>query len=432
MKPPFPPLASRLLFALFAITASILAQAQSRRPAWTTSGVNGSPEPPYPYVSERVFPHLTFDGVVELALAPGSDLIYLMELKGRVYSFANQNDTTQTNLLVDLKQLHPEMAAAYGMAFHPKFQENGYIYICYVIKDGVPDGTRVSRFTVEKSNPPRVDLKSEVVLLTFLSGGHNGGCLRFGPDGYLYISTGDAANPDPPDILNTGQDISDLLSSVLCIDVDHTENGKAYAIPASNPFVKTPGARPEVWAYGLRNPWKMSFDPFTGALWIGDVGWELWEIVYKGQRGGNYGWSLMEGPKQVVKPEGKRGPTPVLPPVMIHPHSEAASITAGHVYRGSRLKELRGAFIYGDWETGKIWALRDGVAPVQSREQIDTPYRIICFGEYPDGDQFFATWGEGTLHRLIPNPDAGQPSKFPHKLSETGIFSSVKEQTPAT
>ena len=132
----------------------------------------------------------------------------------------------------------------------------------------------------------------------------------------LYIWTGDGVGPDPPDTFNTGQDISDLLSSILRIDVDHESDGKGYSIPRDNPFINTPGARPEVWAYGLRNPWRMSVDLKTGDVWAADVGWELWEMVYRVERGGNYGWSIMEGSRQQIKPNGKRGPTPILPPTL--------------------------------------------------------------------------------------------------------------------
>ena len=196
-------------------------------------------------------------------------------------------------------------------------------------------------FPRHDTDPPRCDPKSEKVLITWLAGGHNGGDLHFGNDGYLYISTGDGASPNPPDRSNTGQDISDLLSSILRIDVDHEDKDRPYAIPADNPFIKTPKARPEVWAYGFRNPWRMSFDRPTGDLWVGDVGWELWEMIYRVKRGGNYGWSVMEGP-QAVRPESKRGPTPILPPNLAFPHTEAASITGGYVYRGNKLKELQG------------------------------------------------------------------------------------------
>src|SRR4029077_8317732 len=150
--------------------------------------------------------------------------------------------------------------------------------------------------------------------------------IRFGPEGYLYISTGDGAGPDPPDPLNTGQDISDVLSSILRIDVGQADNGKAYRIPSDNPFISTPGAHPEVWAYGLRNPWRMSFDRKTGDLWVGDVGWELWEMVHKPTKGSNHGWSIVEA-RQRVTPTWPQGPTPIRPPVIELDHSLAASVT---------------------------------------------------------------------------------------------------------
>ncbi|MEW6159857.1 MAG: PQQ-dependent sugar dehydrogenase, partial [Verrucomicrobiota bacterium] len=291
--------------------------------------------------------------------------------------------------------------------------------------DGLPDGSRVSRFTVSRSDPPRVDPGSEQILITWLSGGHNGGCLKFGPEGCLYICTGDAAGPNPPDPLNTGQDVSDLLSSILRIDVDATDPGKSYRVPADNPLVGVKDARPEIWAYGFRNPWKMSFDRKTGALWTADVGWELWELVYRVEKGGNYGWSIVEG-AQPVKPNGQRGPTPILPPTAAHPHSEAASITGGYVYRGRKFKELIGAYIYGDWATGKIWALRHDGSKVESiRELVTTPLQIISFAEDEAGELLVMDYA-GTIHELELNPAPDTSETFPKRLSATGLFNSVE------
>jgi putative heme-binding domain-containing protein len=324
--------------------------------------------------------------------------------------------------------------AVYGLAFHPQFAKNRFCYICYTLdskKGGeqLPDGSRVSRFRVSDADPPRCDPASEKVLITWLAGGHNGGDLHFGPDGYLYISTGDGASPNPPDALDTGQDISDLLSSILRIDVDHEGPGRPYRVPPDNPFVNTPKARPEVWAYGLRNPWRMGFDRVTGDLWVGDVGWEKWEMIYRVTRGGNYGWSVMEGP-QPVRPESRRGPTPILPPALAFPHTEAASITGGYVYRGKRLKELVGTYVCGDWVTRKLWGTRfDGDKVVWHKELAQGTQRIVAFGEDHAGELYFVNYDEvGTLHRLVPNEKARehQPD-FPRKLSETGLFTSVKD-----
>jgi putative heme-binding domain-containing protein len=285
----------------------------------------------------------------------------------------------------------------------------------------------VSRFTVRDTQPPTIDPKSEKIIITWQSGGHNGCSLQFGPDGFLYISTGDGTSPSPPDGLNTGQDISDLLSSVLRIDVDRAAGGKAYRVPADNPFVKLKGARPEVWAYGFRNPWRMSFDKKTGDLWLGDVGWEKMEMIFKVLSGGNYGWSVTEG-SQPVKPNDPRGPTPILAPSAEHPHSEACSITGGFVYHGRRLKGLAGAYVYGDYITGKIWGLRE--RENWHRELTDTTISIICFCPDAKGELYVVDH-LGPIYRLAENPAAANPNPFPRKLSETGLFADIKKLKPA-
>ncbi|HZY84688.1 MAG TPA: PQQ-dependent sugar dehydrogenase, partial [Gemmataceae bacterium] len=416
------------------------------RVPWTTSRVSGSPDPPPPYRVERVFPKLTFKNPTLITSAPGTDRLFVGEQAGKLYSFRPAPEPAKADLFLDLttelkswdtKGKVRGIDAVYGLTFHPRFAQNRYCYVCYVLaaKDGsqLPEGTRVSRFRVTDADPPRCDPKSEQILLTWLAGGHNGGCLKFGPDGCLYISTGDAANPNPPDALDTGQDVSDLLSSILRIDVDRADAGKKYAVPKDNPFVKTPGARPEIWAYGFRNPWKMSFDRQTGDLWVGDVGWELWEMVYRVKRGGNYGWSVMEG-RQQVRPGAKRGPTPILPPTLDFPHTEAASITGGFVYRGKRLKELAGSYVCGDWVTGRLWGTRfDGDRVVSHREIAQSPLHIVAFGEDNAGELYFMSYADaGAVHRLVPNEAAkAATTKFPRRLSETGLFASVKDHMPA-
>jgi putative heme-binding domain-containing protein len=417
-----------------------------QRVPWTTSRVTGSPDPPPPYRVERVFPKLTFKNPTLITSAPGTDRLFVGEQAGKLYSFRPSPEPTKADLFLDLttelktwdtKGKVRGIEGLYGLAFHPRFAKNRYCYVCYVLaaKDGsqLPDGSRVSRFRVTDADPPRCDPKSEKILITWLAGGHNGGCLKFGPDGCLYISTGDAANPNPPDALDTGQDLSDLLSSILRIEVDREDAGKHYAVPKDNPFVKTPGARPEIWAYGFRNPWKMSFDRQTGDLWVGDVGWELWEMVYRVKRGGNYGWSVMEG-RQQVRPGAKRGPTPILPPTLDFPHTEAASITGGFVYRGKRLKDLTGCYVCGDWVTGRLWGTRfDGDKIVAHREIAQSPLHIVAFAEDNDAELYFMSYADdGAIHRLVVNEAAKTATtKFPRRLSETGLFASVKDHRPA-
>jgi putative heme-binding domain-containing protein len=427
------------------------ANASIVRVPWTTSRVTGTPEPPPPYDVQRVYPKLSFKNPVDIAFASGTGRAFVVEQYGKIFSFPYDTKADKADLLVDLAELEkPEMArlpncagydSTYGLTFHPNFQKNHYCYICYTFKFNLPEGTprtkntnhgtRVSRFTVSQTDPPTIDTKSERILLSWFAGGHNGGCIKFGPDGYLYISSGDGADPDPPDLYNTGQDISDLMSSVLRIDVDHAGNGKPYSIPSDNPFVHTPGAAPEVWCYGLRNPWRMSFDSKTGNLWIGDVGWELWESIHCGKPGANFGWSIMEGPNP-VRPNDAPGPTPITPPQIALNHSEAASLTGGIVYRGKKLPGLEGYYVFGDWAVRRLWAAKcegDKVEP--HREFALTDQRIVAFGEDFDHEMVYLDHEGGGLWQLVPNPAAYEPSTFPRKLSESGLFTSTKDQAPA-
>ncbi len=415
-----------------------------RRVAWTTSKIRGTPEPPPPYKIVRSFPKLTFTNPLHLTTAPGSNRFFVCEQAGKIFSFPIDDNVARADLVIDLaKELQSwdktKVRGAgdlYALAFHPQFAKNRYCYVCYILngkgRDQLPDGSRIARFTVSDTEPPRIDPKSEKVIFTWLAGGHNGCDLHFGPDGFLYISTGDGANPNPPDGLDAGQDVGTLLSKILRIDVDRAENGKAYAIPPDNPFVKTPGARPEIWAYGFRNPWRMSFDRQTGDLWVGDVGWEQWEMIYRVQKGGNYGWSVMEG-NQDVRPESKRGPTPILPPTLAFPHTEAASITGGYVYRGKRLKELAGVYLCGDWVTRKVWGTRfDGDKIVWHKELAAGKERVVAFGEDHDHEIYIVNHDlKGSIHRLEPNAAKDFSATFPKKLSETGLFASVKDHAVA-
>jgi uncharacterized repeat protein (TIGR03806 family) len=415
-----------------AASANAQSPARSGRTPWTTSRFAGTPDPPPPYEAVPAFPKLTFDRPVLLGFVPGTDQLVVGEVGGKVVTFNNDPGVDRVEVALNLSTARPGMAALYGLAFHPRFEANGYVYICYVTRNDIPDGSRVSRFKARKADPLAIDPMSEEIVLTFPSGGHNAGCLVFGPDGYLYISTGDAAAPSPPDPLKTGQDISDLLSSILRIDVDHKDPGKAYRVPADNPFVATQGARPEVWAYGLRNPWRMSFDRERGDLWVGDVGWELWEMIHLVRAGSNCGWAAVEG-HQPVLVEAKRGPTPVIPPVIEHPHSEAASITGGYVYRGRKLDALRGVYVYGDYQSGKVWGLRhDGRAVTWRGELADSGLRLVSFGEDRDGEIYLVEHERTNgIYRLAPRSSVVDRPAFPRKLSETGLFASTRDQTPA-
>jgi uncharacterized repeat protein (TIGR03806 family) len=417
-----------------------------RRVPWTTSKVKGSPEPPPPYRTENAFPKLPpFEEPLDLTYAPGSDRLFVAGRWGKLWSFVNRPDVARADLALELKDKDGKKQVLYAFTLHPKFKDNGFVYVTYVpdgSKEGIPDGTRVSRFTA-KGSPPVIDRASEKVIFTWPNGGHNGGCLKFGPDGMLYIVTGDGSGI--ADQLNIGQDLSSIHAKLLRIDVDHPDQGKAYGIPKDNPFVTTPGARPEVYAYGLRQLWRFSFDRATGDCWGGEVGQDLWEMVYKIQKGGNYGWSVQEG-THPFRPERKKGPTPILNPVVEHPHSDFRSITGGFVYHGKRLPNLEGAYIYGDFDTGRIWmyyshwqvhkvpggGFTKPNFETMHRELARTTYRIVGWGEDAAGEIYFCDFTGGGIHRLVKAPPAAAPqADFPRKLSETGIFASTKDHKVA-
>lgn len=419
-------------------TPTTSAPTNAVRAAWTTSRVVGTPEPPLPYKTVRAFEKLVFKNPTVLAMTSSSQRLFVCEQQGNIFSFPENDQTAdKADLVINLKkQLRSipsdskfsNMGELYGLAFHPQFEQNRFAYICYTVNsktsgEQLPDGTRLSRFVVSKTDPPTFDPDSEQIVLTWLGGGHNGGCLEFGPDGFLYITTGDGSFPNPPDARLAGQNLTDLLSEVLRIDVDHEQDGRPYRIPGDNPFVDRKDARGEVWAYGFRNPWKITFDRATGDLWLGDVGWESFEMIQRVTKGGNYGWSITEG-LQPVRPEAKRGPTPILPPTIALPHSEAASVTGGYVYRGRQFPELVGKYIFGDWETHRLWAATWDGTQVTSRLELAEPtLRIVAFGQNHDSELYIADYDAGTLHQLAKNDapaDAGE--KFPRRLSETGLF----------
>jgi uncharacterized repeat protein (TIGR03806 family) len=423
-----------------------------KRVPWTTSKVIGSPEPPPPYKTEPAFPKLPkFEEPLDLTYAPGTNRLFVAGRWGKIWSFVNKKDADTADTVLEFKGAkdskgEPMKQVIYAFTFHPKFKENGYMYVTWIPnpeKEGLEKGSRVSRFTV-KGEPPVADPKSEKIIFEWPNGGHNGGCLRFGPDGFLYIVTGDGSGiGDQNDI---GQDLSSIHAKLLRIDVDNVgepgasaTGGKNYGIPKDNPFVKTPGARPEVYAYGLRQLWRYSFDRKTGDLWGGEVGQDLWESVYKIQKGGNYGWSVMEGTHD-FRPDRKKGPTPILKSVVEHSHSDFRSITGGFVYHGKRLPELEDAYIYGDFDTGRVWTYRVRPVPgpkssvkyvIDHRELARTTYRIVSWGEDASGEIYFVDFTGGAIHQLVKAPAATPQAAFPRKLSETGIFASTKDNKVA-
>lgn len=395
------------------------------RVPFTTSRVVGSPEPPSPYKTERVFPNLKMEQPISIEPEPGTNNLWFTQHLGswsggaRILRVKNEQNVSQTNVMVEFKT---EMA--YAVTFHPKYEQNGFFYVYLNDKKNPVVHNRIFRFTVDRNPPYKTKPESKLEIIAWPSNGHDGGGIHFGPkDGYLYASTGDGSSDS--DTYGSGQDISDIPGSVIRIDVDHTDPGRAYSIPRDNPFLGFPGARPELWAYGLRNPWKLDFDESNGQLWVGANGQDLWETVHLIKRGDNHGWPIYEG-SHAFHLDRPRGPTPPVKPAAEHHHSEARSLTGGVVYTGKKLPELTGAFIYGDYSTGRVWAIKhDGTKATFHKELVDTPFAITGFGNDPNGELWVIDHA-GMFYRIVPNDRTELNKDFPTKLSETGLFTDVK------
>jgi uncharacterized repeat protein (TIGR03806 family) len=395
-----------------------------QRHPWTSENLRGTPEPPDPYTTEDAFPRLKFFEPLSVGVIPNSGRFGVATRPGKIYTFVNRQEVASADLLIDIGK------TTYGVVFHPRFAENRYFYVTYVLDatETEPKGSRLSRFEANNADPPVADPTTEKILLEWPSGGHNGGCIRFGPEGDLYLSTGDGSGI--ADEFATGQDFRDLLGAILRIGVDRPEGERPYTIPQDNPFVATPDARGEIWSFGHRQVWKFSFDR-RARLWAGEVGQDLWEMIYLVERGGNHGWSVNEG-KHPFRPERKKGPGTFATPLVEHPHSDFRSITGGYVYESDRLPKLKGAYIYGDYDTGKVWSLRvDGGKVIDNRQLADTQIRIVEFAQDEAGEVYLVDFAGGGFHRLIEAPPQAGTKPFPRKLSETGLFDSTKDVRPA-
>lgn len=362
--------------------------------------------------SELAFPNLKWDQwnalddagnirklrLMELTFAPNDEQrLFAVGQQGTIYCFENRPDVEKSHLFLDLQDKVKQWNASganeqglLGLALHPKFTENGQFFVYYSAEDD--NRSIISRFNVSKDDPNKADRQSEQVLLEVDQPyqNHNGGSIEFGPDGYLYIAFGDGGSRNDP--MASGQDRNQVLGSVIRIDVDKKSNGKNYGIPADNPFVDTPGARPEVYAYGLRNPWRIAFDPQTGRLWCGDVGQELWEEVNVLEKGGNYGWSAREGSHPFGNRPARADVSEPIGPVWEYDHTIGKSITGGRVYRSDRLPELAGKYIYADYVSGSIWALSydESTGKATRNEQvIPSGITVLAFGQDADGEVYY-------------------------------------------
>jgi glucose/arabinose dehydrogenase len=366
-----------------------------------TSSITLENNPPAYTVSEA-FPALSFSRPVDLQHAgDGSGRLFVVEQPGVISVFVKtpsaKTKKTFLNITNKVEDAGNEEGLL-GLAFHPNYKNNGYFFVNYTASN--PDRTVISRFKVTSGNPEQADPNSETVMLTFTQpySNHNGGQVTFGPDGYLYIAVGDGGSGGDPQ--GHGQNLSTLLGSILRIDVDKQENGKQYAIPSDNPFAKnTSGYREEIYAYGLRNPWRLSFDPVTKQLWTGDVGQNAFEEIDIIEKGGNYGWNIMEG-NHCYNPSSGCKRVGLKTPVWEYGRGEGVSVTGGFVYRGAALPSLIGKYIYADFGSGKIWALdaSNRNSPVNS-ELMKADFNISSFG-VDEKNELYLCGFDGKIYKL--------------------------------
>ncbi|MEZ6058113.1 MAG: PQQ-dependent sugar dehydrogenase [Planctomycetaceae bacterium] len=338
----------------------------------------------------------------------GSNRIFVATQQGVIHSFDNTDAPQATKVFLDIQSKvvyadNKNEEGLLGFAFHPKFKENGQVFVYYTTKDA-PLTSVISRFTLAAGSKDRLDPASEVEIMRLEQPywNHNGGTIAFGPDGYLYIGLGDGGAGNDPH--KNAQNLGVLLGSILRIDIDHHDQGLAYAIPKDNPFVGREGARGEIYAYGVRNIWRLSFDRQTGHLWAADVGQNLWEEINIIVKGGNYGWNTMEGTHLFGDVPAGPHANPIAP-VWEYDHEIGKSITGGYVYRGKKVPELFGKYLYADYVTGKLYALHydEAAQKVLSNESIPSDKMpVISYGEDEAGEVYFmivSPNGQG-IHRF--------------------------------
>jgi glucose/arabinose dehydrogenase len=356
--------------------AAVFVLAVSVAPSWAAD-VDRSPLASVQLV--RAFPKLKPRRPVHLTHAgDGTNRVFIVSEYGQILVMPNDPMATDLGTFLDIEpQVDYEdkenEEGLLGLAFHPKYKENGQFFVHYTAKKP-PHTTVISRFRVSKNDPNKADPKSEEVLFTYTHPywNHKGGNVVFGPDGYLYFGLGDGGAANDPH--GNGQNLKTPLGKILRIDVDRKANGKPYAIPADNPFVGKEGAVGEIYAYGLRNPWGIAFDPVTKLFWVADVGQNIWEEIVLVEKGGNYGWSVREGfhafdrrndkpgpgrsPDQQNQLEGPDDAKFIEPIWEYHHDADGKSITGGSVYRGKKVPALAGYYVYADYVSGKIWGLK--------------------------------------------------------------------------
>lgn len=351
--------------------------------ACTTETQEKTAEPEGNLTIVEAFPELSFTRPVDFQHAGDkSNKLFVVEQRGVISVFENEEKTTAKTAFLTIEDRVEDSdneEGLLGLAFHPNFESNGYFYVNYTASS--PDRSVISRFNLSSTNPNEADPSSELVLLEYDQpyGNHNGGQISFGPDGFLYIGVGDGGKGGDPH--GNGQDRTTLLGNILRIDVDQQDGSKNYAIPEDNPFVdNAEGFREEIYAYGLRNPWRFSFDTATDQLWVADVGQNSYEEIDIVKNGGNYGWNTMEGLHCFKADECDQENLEL--PIWEYDRDEGdISITGGFVYHGEAIEQLQGLYIYADYVSGRIWSLdfSDPENPV-NKELFKAEFPISSFG----------------------------------------------------
>ena len=328
----------------------------------------------------------------------GSGRVFVATQRGVIHVFENDPSVEKTKIFLDLtEKVHDWKSPGsneeglLGLAFHPNYKQNGEFFVYYTSADIKSRKSIVSRFHVSKDDADKADQSSEEVVMTIGQpfANHNGGSIVFGKDGYLYIALGDGGGRNDP--FANGQNLGERMGSILRIDINKKDSGKNYAIPADNPFKNREGARPEIYAYGFRNIWRMTTDPETGTIWASDVGQDLWEEIDIVKAGGNYGWSSRESTHAFGNIDALEIDE-LVEPVWEYDHQIGKSITGGHVYRSSRLPELAGAYLYADYVTGRVWALQydaDAGKVVKNSSIASSGIPVVAFGQDDQGEVYY-------------------------------------------
>ena len=371
-------------------------------------------------VIEEAFPNLVFTQPVDLQYAPdGSDRLFVVEQEGSISVFENDALVTDKTMFLDIRDriVFQGERGLLGLAFHPDYENNGYFFVNYTAPG--PLRTVVSRFQVTADDPDVGDESSEHIIIEINQPftNHNGGQIVFGPDGYLYIGMGDGGWGGDP--YNNAQNLTNLLGAILRIDVDSVTATLNYGIPIDNPFADdTLGYRDEIYAYGLRNPWRFSFDSSTNTCWISDVGQYLYEEIDILEYGGNYGWNIMEGFNCYNPPSGC-DTTGLILPIYTYDHNIGESITGGFVYRGTLVPDIYGKYIFADFEYGDVWSLEyDGENPPEVSTLGDLgPYSVTSFG-VDQQDELYICSFDGAIYKFVQTNSAGEHSNLiPNKFS---------------